>query len=93
MPITAQTFAHNKALSTARKHRAYADVVIINPVSARRSATLQCLVDTGSDYTILPLSAASQLGITASGPPVTFRTAGGVSCRRTCQSLSKSKDI
>jgi hypothetical protein len=78
MPITPTTFSYSKLLSTTPSARAYADVALTNPTYTRVSATIQCLVDTGSDYTILPMSLAGGFGIVPSGPPVSFRTAGGV---------------
>jgi len=77
MPITPITFANSKPLNRVRNYRAYADAVVTNASGSMKSSTIQCLVDTGSDYTILPLRAATAVGITPSGPPVTFRTAGG----------------
>jgi hypothetical protein len=77
MPITPTTFGYSKPLITTPPARAYADVELADPTLTRFSATLQCLVDTGSDYTILPMSLAVSFGIMPAGPPVTFRTAGG----------------
>ena len=77
MPISPTTFTRHKSLSSANRFRAYADVYVTDPYTGTKSATFQCLVDTGSDYTILPLSAATAIGLTPSGPPITFRTAGG----------------
>ena len=77
MPITPIAFAGHKSLDTLRNYRAYADVYLTNPVTGVKSPTFQCLVDTGSDYTVLPMSAATAIGITPSGPLVTFRTVGG----------------
>jgi len=77
MPITPTTFAGHKTLSAANRYRAYADVYLTDPSTGVKSSTIQCLVDTGSDYTILPMSAATAIGLTPSGPPVTFRTVGG----------------
>jgi predicted aspartyl protease len=79
MPITPWTFTGLKALSSTYNYRAYADVVVMNSAGARKSSTIQCLVDTGSDYTILPMSIATAVGITPTGPPITFRTANGAS--------------
>lgn len=81
MPITPATFASSKPLDAARNHRAYADVRLTTANGTVKSSTLQCLVDTGSDYTVLPLSAATSVGIVPSGPWVTFRTAGGANYR------------
>jgi hypothetical protein len=77
MPITPTTFAHARALNPRRSYRAYAYVFVTNATGALKSSKLRCLVDTGSDYTILPVSAATAVGIVPSGPSVTFRTAGG----------------
>lgn len=75
MPIRPGMFSHQKALDTARANRAYADVRIAGPAAS--SLTWVCLVDTGSDFTILPMAAAMAAGITPSGSAVTFQTAGG----------------
>ena len=77
MPITPTTFTRHKLLSTTNSYRAYADVYLLDPASGAKSPTFHCLVDTGSDYTILPRSAATAIGLIPSGPSVTFRTAGG----------------
>jgi predicted aspartyl protease len=77
MPISAITFGNSKALDPARNYRAYADVLITDVIGVVRSPTYPCLVDTGADYTILPVSAAVAVGIIPAGPWVTFRTAGG----------------
>jgi predicted aspartyl protease len=72
-------FGHWKGLG-ASPFRAYADVQMFGPAGVN-SSIIQCLVDTGSDYTILPLAIASSIGIQTTGTPivpVTFRTAGGV---------------
>lgn len=79
MPITALTFGNAKPLTPTHNYRAYADVVMTNPAGTKKSSILQCLVDTGSDYTILPMSIAKVIGVTPWGPPIKFRTAGGVS--------------
>ncbi len=69
---------HPAKRDTKNNFRAYADVHLTDPSTGVRSPTFQCLVDTGSDYTILPISAATAIGLTPSGPPVTFRSVGGV---------------
>ena len=79
MPIGPGTFSGSRALDPVRNYRAYADVVVTDPTGMTRSSTIQCLVDTGSDYTVLPMSMATAVGIVPSGLPVTFRTAAGVS--------------
>lgn len=81
MPITPATFANSKLLNRGRNYRAYADVVVTNATGTVNSSIIQCLVDTGSDYTVLPLSAATAVGIVPSGPWVPFRTAGGATYR------------
>lgn len=77
MPIRPKTFAHSKPLVVARNSRAYASVVMLNPATQQQSAALQCLVDTGSDYTILPLAVAMEIGIKPAGKMISFRAAGG----------------
>ena len=54
-------FAASKPLDVANSSRAYADVSISAPASPTIlvSPTIQCLVDTGSDYTILPVAMAT----------------------------------
>jgi hypothetical protein len=76
MPIRSGTFSSSKPLVASRSHRAYADVQVVGPTGGK-SPVLQCLVDTGADFTILPMSAATVARIAPAGPPVTFRTAGG----------------
>lgn len=77
MPIAPGAFAQSKLLDSVNNHRAYADVIVTDPAGANSSSVLQCLVDTGSDYTVLPISAAHAAGIIPAGRPVNFRTAGG----------------
>ncbi len=77
MPITPTTFFGHRPLSAANQFRAYAVVYLTDLTTGVRSPTFQCLVDTGSDYTILPMSAATAIGLTPSGPPVTFRSVVG----------------
>jgi hypothetical protein len=81
MPITPTTFAHDKALDARRNYRPYADVIVTDATGTVKSPNLKCLVDIGSDYTVLPLGAATAVGIVPSGPSVTFRTAGGATYR------------
>ena len=75
MPITPGVFGNSKPLVVTRFRRAYADVQIV--AASGTSPVYQCLVDTGADYTILPMSAATAAGITPSGPSVRLRTASG----------------
>src|SRR5208337_4513969 len=77
MPISPGTFLSSKALDPLRNYRAYADVVVTDAAGVLKRSVLKCLVDSGSDYTVLPISAAKAVGIVPSGPKVTFRTAGG----------------
>lgn len=79
MPIAPGTFSGSRSLDPRRNYRAYADIVLTDPAGVTRSSTIQCLVDTGSDYTVLPMSMATAVGIVPSGPLITFRTAAGVS--------------
>ena len=73
---TSFTFSSDKLLDTAKFHRANAWVEIINGGNA--SSKIDCLVDTGSDWTILPLLVAQSVGI---NPPFSstanFITASG----------------
>ncbi|MBX9624554.1 MAG: retropepsin-like domain-containing protein [Gemmataceae bacterium] len=72
--------ALSRLLDPALNYRAYCDVVVVNANAngvARKSPVYQCLVDTGSDYTILPWVAATAIGLTPSGPVVTIRSVGG----------------
>jgi hypothetical protein len=78
MPITPATFLKSKLLDTARSYRAYAKVDVTDP-KGTVLASNECLVDTGSDYTILPQNTAAIAGLKLTGPKVTFRTAGGMS--------------
>jgi hypothetical protein len=79
MPISTiypKTFPHSKPYSgSATNLRPFADVVLIGPTGS--SYTIQCLVDTGSDHTILPLGLATSVGIIPSGPLVSVAAAGG----------------
>ena len=77
MPIILATASSSRPLDPTRSFRAYADVVMSNPAGGGTSPTVQCLVDTGADYTILPLSLATAIGIMPTGPLVAFRTAAG----------------
>jgi hypothetical protein len=58
--------------------RAYADVRLVGPTRIR-SSVVQCMVDTGSDYTILPLGLAGAVGIVPSGGLVSITTVAGTS--------------
>ena len=57
-------------------NRPWADVKI-SP-SHPASVTYKCLVDTGADYLLLPMSAANLVGITPAGRSVNVSTAAGV---------------
>jgi hypothetical protein len=74
MPIGPGSFAFQKLLPPTNNYRAWAQVVLINGSSQYTIA--RCLVDTGSDYTILPLAAARAIGITPSAS-VALQTAAG----------------
>jgi predicted aspartyl protease len=76
MPITPGTFLHLKALAASRNYRAFAYTQVLDS-SGTVKAKFNCLVDTGSDYTILPQRAAMAAGLALTGPKVRFRTAGG----------------
>lgn len=77
MPMTLATASGSRPLDPVRSYRAYADVVMLHPAGGAASPTIQCLVDTGADYTILPLGLAAAVGIVPTGPLVAFRTAAG----------------
>lgn len=66
-----------KPLVSARSNRAYA-FVSVRDASGTVVGNYNCLVDTGSDYTLLPDSLLPVLGLTPSSL-ITFRTAGGTS--------------
>ena len=70
------SFAGSKPLDPGRNYRACADVHVKDATGTVKYK-LQCLVDTGSDYTVLP-TAATAAAIALSGPAITFNTAGGV---------------
>ena len=75
------TFHSSKLYSGASTNlRPFADVVLIG-TGGTKSFTIQCLVDTGSDHTVLPLALATSIGITPSGPLVSIGTAGGAHSR------------
>lgn len=69
--------AGNNRMLDPKHLRAIADVVI--SYRGKPSSTVQCLVDTGSDYTILPARVASSIGINvrAINRRATFRGIGG----------------
>lgn len=81
MPIQTsypKTFPHAKPYAGAsRNYRAYADVRLIGPTAT--SSTHEFLVDTGSDYTIVPERLAQNIGIPTNVPlpQVNFTTASG----------------
>jgi hypothetical protein len=73
------TFPNKKALSRANNCRAYADVQATDAAGSVKSPILICLVDSGSDFTILPASAASAVGIAVSSltQVASFSSPGG----------------
>lgn len=66
---------------TAPHWRASADVYATNSTGSVKTSVFQCLVDTGSDYTILPNHVAATIGINLATDPTivmkSFRTAIG----------------
>ena len=56
-------------------NRPYAAVALLH--GARKSPTFPCLVDTGSDFIVLPTSAASLIGLPLSGTKKTYRGVTG----------------
>lgn len=81
--MATKIFSKQKSLNLSNNSRAYADVILINPTNGQRSGPINCLVDTGSDYTILPLRIATTLNInpptpasiiTSSGQTVSFQS-------------------
>ncbi len=74
MPATSASFTHSKIYDPL--NRPMADVVLIGPGGVRGSL-YQCLVDTGADYTVLPLAMALSAGITVSGGFSTITTVAG----------------
>lgn len=57
--------------------RAFVDVFLINPTNnSLRAGPVQCLIDTGSDFTILPIHYASSININPSYS-TSIRTPGG----------------
>jgi hypothetical protein len=75
--MDASSFAGSKPLDPGRNYRAYADVHVKDATGAVKYKLL-CLVDTGSDYSVLPTAAATAAAIALTGPAITFSTAGGV---------------
>ncbi|MGX6998849.1 aspartyl protease family protein [Caballeronia sp. KNU42] len=74
MPITPGTFRYSKPYDPVDK-RPYAEVYINN--GGTTSSRIDCLVDTGSDYTILPAAVASKIGLATIGPNITVGTPSG----------------
>ena len=80
MPII--TFANSKPYDPI-DNRPYSGVILIHPAGSPRSPAYRCLVDTGSDYLVLPVTPAAVVGIHLSGvkktlhgvtgPPLFFR--------------------
>lgn len=75
MPV-GSAFANSKPFDPS-DHRAYARVRIKNPASNAISPGLICLVDTGSDWTVLPAPFVQAMGLVANGPPVSVQTMSG----------------
>jgi predicted aspartyl protease len=72
------TYASRLALNVARNSRAFAEVYVEDPATGRRDGPEACLVDTGADYTVLPVSALTGIGLMVAGlPTVTIRTVDG----------------
>jgi len=65
----------NAKLYDASDQRPYADVSVANGSGVRISAIYKCLVDTGADYIVLPISAAA--GLVLSGTMKNFRGVTG----------------
>lgn len=76
MPLFPLTFTHSRPFDLFH-NRPLAAVRLIDPSSGRRSLAYDCLVDTGSDFSILPLSAMSRLGRTHSGGTKRIASLGG----------------
>jgi len=68
-------------------NRPYADVTLTDALGTPISATYQCLVDTGSDYIILPISAAA--GLVLSGTMMVYHGVTG----STSMNFEKNIDI
>jgi len=69
-------FSNNKPYDTV-DNRPYLDVLLTDPSGKIKSPTYPSLVDTGSDYIILPTAAAAMAGIPLSGKTKTIRSATG----------------
>jgi len=72
------TFPNEKPLEARFHHRAFADVVILDPSGILKSDVIKCLVDMGADYTNLPLIKATAVNVKL--PQNSFKTivtAGG----------------
>lgn len=67
----------NQYISLDSLGRAFVDVFLINPTnSSLRAGPVKCLIDTGSDFTILPIQYANSINITPSNS-TTIRSPGG----------------
>ena len=60
MPLIA--FANSKPYDLI-DNRPYSGLTLLHSSGAPRSPTYRCLVDSGSDYIVLPISAAASVGI------------------------------
>ena len=58
-------------------NRPYAQVILTDSSGTRKTSVYWCLVDTGSDYIILPISATTMVGITLSGATNTLHGVTG----------------
>jgi predicted aspartyl protease len=73
---TAIVFPNNRNYDPS-DNRPYSRVYLTNSTGTKKSSLYMCLVDTGSDYIILPRSAATTVGIALSGTKKTIRGATG----------------